>query len=498
MSEIPVEKMRDAGAERGVIGTIMRHGRDALSEAEVFLTAQDFAIPINRILYQIFKNMDQDEQVVHFDIETVRARGRSLGFEKELEDREHIEYIELLSEAGFDVENVKSFALQIKKFSVCRQLYGRNLDTNRFLSDLTGNESMGDITSRCESIILDYISGVDETRECDSLGSDLQNRVNFLLENQPVDQVGIPTGFPTWDELIGGGCRRGTVNLIISRPKVCKSFMCLNMSRNIAQRNIPVLLLDSELTKRDQEARLLCIDSGIPLGMFENGQFQTRDEYREAALLTAQQVSSLEQFPLHYASISGMNITQVLTLIRRWIRRVVGFNEEGKANDCVVLYDYIKLSSAQNLSHATPEWILMGFMISDLHDFAIKYGIPIIAFGQTNREGIDREDSGIVAGSDRLLWLCSNLSLIKNKDRTDEQMGCGFDFGNKKLIILDCRHGSGFTNAMDYINIEASMKPGVRPNEANGRITEGLLFSTLNTAGEFRNEEAQAAATANN
>lgn len=43
--------------------------------------------------------------------------------------------------------------------------------------------------------------------------------MDFLINKETVDQIGIPTGFPLWDKAIGGGLRRGTISVISARSK---------------------------------------------------------------------------------------------------------------------------------------------------------------------------------------------------------------------------------------------------------------------------------------
>ena len=88
----------------------------------------------------------------------------------------------------------------------------------------------------------------------------------------------------------------------------------------------------------------------------------------------------------------------------------------------------------------------------------------------------------MAAGSDRIIWLCSNFSILKNKDDTDKDLGCGDAFGNKKLLIVESRHGSGLDRD-DFINIEAKMRPGVPYSEATGKMQEGCLFSQIKLIG---------------
>jgi hypothetical protein len=51
--------------------------------------------------------------------------------------------------------------------------------------------------------------------------------------------------------------------------------------------------------------------------------------------------------------------------------------------------------------------------------------------------------------------------------------------GNKKLVILETRHGSGLEVEGDYINMKCSIRPGVAKEKGTGLITEGFRYSQI-------------------
>lgn len=248
------------------------------------------------------------------------------------------------------------------------------------------------------------------------------------------------------------------------------------MGRNITKLGIPVLYLDTELTESYQKDRLLSIVSQCPIRKLETGKFKYDQKYLE---MIKGAVNEIKGYKLFYESIAGMSHTEALALARRWLVKHVGFNEKGEANDCVIIYDYMKLTSASQLTKVTPEYIMLGLMLTDMHNFAVKYSVPFLGFVQTNRDGIDNTDTSIIAGSDRILWLCSNMSVLRNKDETDIEMGSSWESGNKKLSILETRHGAGLEYETDYINLHAMLKPRVSEEHGTGFIREGLLHSQI-------------------
>ena len=130
---------------------------------------------------------------------------------------------------------------------------------------------------------------------------------------------------------------------------------------------------------------------------------------------------------------------------------MVGLNDKGKANDCVIIYDYLKLMDSSEIQGDMKEFQVLGFMMTALHNLSLKYEIPILSFVQLNRDGISKESTDTASGSDRIIWLCSNFTIYKTK--SDEEIAKdGIENGNRKLVPVIARHGRGLEDR-DYINI---------------------------------------------
>ena len=467
---------KDAAAERTLISTIVRHGKDALLDAQAYVTASDFSLPVNRAIFTCLSNLADDPKCEQFDTNLIQLKAKALGFSAAISGKKEQEYLDLLLEGGSSVENIPVFGMQIKKYAVIRDLYQRYEDAQSYLASVKGDESLSDIIRNAESAILDYVSGKEGDEVLANLCDDLMEEIQYKLDNEPVDQIGYPTGFDKYDKAIGGGLRKAAIAMIAARSKVGKGFIGMNAAINIAAQGIPVLYLDTEMTKRMQQSRLISIYADCPLEKFETGKFKENPELRNRVIDAGR---ALSNFPLDYQEIAGMGHTEALALARRWLVKKVGFNGNGEANDCVIIYDYVKLTSATEISKNLAEHAALGFLMTDLSAFAIKYKVPILGFAQLNRDGIDNNDGSVIAASDRILWLCSSMAFLRNKDENDESMSCGFEYGNKKLSILDTRYGAGLPFEHDYINLSASLRPRVSEDEATGKIKEGPLYSEV-------------------
>jgi hypothetical protein len=123
------------------------------------------------------------------------------------------------------------------------------------------------------------------------------------------------------------------------------------------------------------------------------------------------------------------------------------------------------------------EFQALGSIMSSLHNFTVKYKIPILALIQLNRDGINKEGTDVASGSDRIIWLCSNFTILKQK--SDEEIAQdGVQNGNRKLVPVVCRHGAGMDDG-NYINCFM--------NGAIGKITEGKTKFQLMQEQELEN-----------
>ncbi len=121
----------------------------------------------------------------------------------------------------------------------------------------------------------------------------------------------------------------------------------------------------------------------------------------------------------------------------------------------------------------------MGFLTTALHNFAIKFKLPILATIQLNREGIKKEDSSAASGSDRIVWLCSNLTILKPK--TDLELNDDPPSnGTKKLVVSDTRYGPGMETG-EYINIKNELEVAkISEGKPRSEATQFSLNSQTN------------------
>ena len=436
----------DPAAERAVLAGICAYGENAYLDIADILQETSFTIDSNIIIFKCLKQICESHQNT-IDIASIYSSAQELGFAHILAKKEETQHLKAIIDFPVSLDNVRKFAAKIRKLEIARLLRKQLELAQDKILEITGSEPISSIIGLAEESIFNFTSLLnDADNNPEIIGSSIDDYMKYLEENK-IDQVGIPTGFPIYDQAIGGGLRKGTINVIGARPKTGKTLLSDNMGINVAQLGIPVLNMDTEMNKEDHINRILAMMSEIEINTIETGKFTDSPDKKNKVLKAANGLKSLK---LYHKSIAGKPFEDQLAIMRRWLVKDVGLNEDGTAKDCVIFYDYLKLMDSAGINQDLKEYQVLGFMMTSLHNFAVRYKVPIVAFIQLNRDGITKESTDSASGSDRIIWLCSNFSIFKRK--SDEEIAeDGPDGGNRKLIPLISRHGGGLDDN-DYIN----------------------------------------------
>jgi replicative DNA helicase len=460
------DKLVDIGAERAVLAGLLQHGIDGYVTVADLISSETFGNSNNQVLFKCIEKIMSNDQTV--DIAAILSSANQLGFSEVINTNQELKYIKSLFDFPVNKENILSFAVQMKKFEFARKIKKLTSKVHKDIDDVTGTETINEIIQILENPVTDFLREDDGGDVPQKIGSGVSDYVQFLGENK-CDIIGIPTGFAKYDQAIGGGLRRKCVDLVSARPKVGKSVFADNVALNVSSLNIPVLVLDTEMSKEDHLNRLLANISGVPINDIATGKFVDDEEKNEKVL---DAVKRLESIPYSYISVAGKPFEQILNLIKRWIVQEVKYDNTGKTNDCLVIYDYLKLMSSSSITNNIQEYQALGFQITSLHNLCVKLDIPCLSFVQLNRDGITKESTDAVSGSDRLIWLCTSFSIFKAKS-PEELAEDGPNAGNRKLVPIVSRHGGGLDDG-DYINM---LMQG-----SHAKLTE------LKTRNEFKNQ----------
>ncbi len=325
---------------------------------------------------------------------------------------------------------------------------------------MTGDEPVDQILAMAEGPVFDLTSLLTGSDQSGTrlMGDGAEEYATHLMDN-PIEHVGVSTGMAGYDRAIGGGVRANSVDIIAARPKEGKSQLVNNIGLHVGGQGVPVLNLDTEMSHEEHMNRTLAALAGVDVRDVETGRCGRDAKDREKILAAARR---LREVPYHYECIIGKSFEEVLSGMRRWVTRTVGLDSDtGKAKRCVILYDYLKLMSADFLSGDIKEYQALGYVMTALKNFMARWAAGCVCFAQLNRDGIDREDTDVVSGSDRIIHYCTSFTIYKK--RSTEELVEAPQYSHK-LVPIVSRHGGGLA-AGDYVCVQTDYR--------RGRVTGG-------------------------
>lgn len=450
----------DITSESAILSAIFNKGAEAYLRTEDYgLTAKDFYYETNQNLFFVMEKIIQENPTARIDKAGLMAKAHMLGLDTFVKKAQNNDLIEGICIIPVNVESVPYLCESVKRNSVFRIVLDdiRNLSTD-IEDKIDNNASLEDLLFLVENKTLSLTDAiVNPNAKISLMGDGYKEWIKDLMDN-PRQLMGIPTGYNRYDVSIGGGLRRQSINLIGARPKVGKSFIALNVANNVASRNIPVLYLDTELTKDHQLPRFGALNANIPISEIETGRLRENPAYIQNM---KNSIKKIESIPLCHEYIGGWKFEQIITFVKMWINKFVGFDENGNVKDCLIVYDYLKMLRDDDLGKMQ-EYQRIGFLITQLQDLCVRQDVAMFMLIQLNRDGAEQESSNVISQSDRVLWNVGSFSILKDKAE-DEMVESGVH-GNKKLIVKDARFGTGTPDS--YINMRADLR--------FAKISEGL------------------------
>ena len=281
--------------------------------------------------------------------------------------------------------------------------------------------------------------------------------------NDPKEEMGLKTPYRNFDRMFGG-IRKGNIYAWVSRPKHGKSTVLSHLATGMSVLNdCPALILDTEMATVDVQFRIASSVTGIPVWYLETGMWKKNDEMvkkfndNKARLALAKE-------KIQHMTVAGKPTEEICSIIRRWY-----YSQVGRGNNCVVVYDYIKLTGEKDYNKK--EYELIGEKVNSLKELTLELDIPILTACQLNRQaesGVD--DSSAIAQSDRLQWFASFVAIFRRK--TPEEISQeGQEYGTHKLIPLATRfQGRDAQGHHDLVRVAEGNRYKYVPNFINYNI----------------------------
>ncbi|ACL71059.1 replicative DNA helicase [Halothermothrix orenii] len=189
--------------------------------------------------------------------------------------------------------------------------------------------------------------------------------------------VGLPTGFISLDNLIGG-FKKGHLNVIAASTSMGKTAFAINIAKNVLKRNVPVAIISLEMDAQEIIDRMIIQESGVNGWKYNQGQTSDEEDKRISKAL-----DNLHELPLMISDERGLNVAQIRARLRKFKAQMGDLG--------LVIIDYLQMiqlpeEHAQNTARA------VGQIVLQLRNMASELEVPIILISQISRSFTNRQD----------------------------------------------------------------------------------------------------------
>ena len=421
--------------EKNIITICLKHPEKIIDIKEQDITEKMFLIEANRYIYMainylFYKKQDPTPYAI-MEVMTDKS------MRKVVEDFGGTEYLEILSTARANVNNLDIFCQKLKqaytRFMLCQICD----DTKDFvLTDKAEVLNPSEIIGQHENMVAELSNNVQQTKDIYKMGEDTEYVLEQRAEN-PNTVPGLEVGWNKFDYYTNGG-QAGDLIMLCARAKTGKSTTLTNWAVKLGiEDKIPILYFDTEMSAREQEDRILSILSGVPHKEIMNGMYcldteNGKAEDKKKRIRYA--IQKMQEGYYYHIYMPNFTIEKVNAIAKKF---------KIQNNIQAIFFDYLKFPSSQIASlKSVQEWQMLGYIASGLKDLAGTLKVPVYSGCQENRSNLDsdKKDERNVGGSDRILQLATKLVFLSNKPEEQIIKEAGL-LGNQKLYIAYQRNG---------------------------------------------------------
>lgn len=432
------------GSERAIISICLKDSDKIIDVESESIMPEHFGVPAHRYIYMAIMYLYSKKiKPTPFAVLEVMSDERA---KEAVENIGGLDYLVTLEESNIPSDNLGIFCEKVKQSYTRRKMYNICEETKDFvLSDKSEVLNPSELVGKLEGRINDLSINTSDANDAYKMGDNTEEVLKERAET-PDTVPGLEVGWSQFDRYTNGG-QEGDLIIVCAESKTGKSVMLTNWATKFSIIDkIPILYIDTEMSAREQEDRVLARLSGIPQNEIVNGMYVmdtvngTADEKVKRLKKAREELQMGNYYHIYMPSFTNEKVTA----LARKFQLQFGIK--------ALFFDYIKIPSSQSNSFGKmQEYQMLGFFTSGLKDIAGTLGMPVYTACQTNRSnlGETKKDATSIGGSYRILQLASKLMFLTNK--SDEQIAKeGIQNGNQVLQIAYQRNGE---SDCDPINI---------------------------------------------
>ncbi len=431
------------GSERAIL-SIITNDPDKIFECErLNLFAEHFFVPAHQYLYSavaylVQQNVNRIDSLLLYNVIT------DPNAKEAVDEIGGMEYIDAIIQSRV-IDNLNIYVNQVRNCAIKRLAYKFGEEVQASVFDSGIDEPVSDLLGKIQEMTLNLVLENEEETEVYLMGSETEDILRQRAAN-PCIIPGYSMGWERYDRITQGH-KGNELTVFIARSKTGKSAMLLNHAHKFSiVDGMPCMYFDTEMTDREQEDRLLAIDSGVPYEEIVNGMFARDTQHGQAQVKINKLYESLNRIrnaQLYHVYIPSFTIEKITALARKY---------HIQHNLAVIFFDYIKLPNSEvNNLQTAQEYQRLGYITTCLKDLAGICDIPVITAAQANRSGSGEDmDENDVGGSYRIIQMATRVVFMRNKTE-QEILNEGFERGNLKVKIGFQRNGASNSQYIDFM-----------------------------------------------
>lgn len=426
--------MFNPGSERNLISICLKDTDRIIDVESSDIFAEHFAVPGHKYIFMAMMYL-YSKRIKPTPMSIIEVLSNE-DAKKAVDELGGLEYLITLEETYIPSDNIKIFIDKIKQSHTRKMLYNIAKETMSFvMSDKSETLNPEEIISFTEQKISDLMLNASSTDEVYKMGENTEEVLKQRAEN-PSQVPGLEVGWKQTDAITNGG-QEGDLIIVCAESKTGKSVTLTNWATKISiVDRLPILYIDTEMSERQQEDRILANLTGIPESEIKNGMFvmDTVNGSADEKIRRLKEAREMLKMGNYYHIYMPQFTAEKVTALARKFQLQFGI--------VALFFDYIKIPSSQGNFKSVQEYQALGFFTSALKDIAGQLKIPVYSACQANRDdlGGDSPDASKIGGSYRILQLASKLLFLTNK--SDEKIAKdGFQNGNQQLWIKYQRNG---------------------------------------------------------
>ncbi len=414
-------------AERALLGAIMLRS-DAIHEVSDLLSSDSFYAEKHKTVYRAFVALAASGAPI--DLLSVANYLRE---NNELERAGGASYLADLVNAVPSTANAKHYAEIVQKKSLMRGVIEAAAD----ISEMGYDESRAveEIVDSAEKRLGEATTN-PTMRKFVAIGEELKEAWERFdsLHKSDHEMRGIPTGFPSLDNMLAG-FQRSDLIILAARPSMGKTSLALDIARNTAVKHgTPVGIFSLEMSSQQLVDRMLAAEARVDAWKLRTGKISTDAEFENIR----NAMEHLSKAPI-YIDDQPANNALIMRSVARRLKRENGIG--------LIIVDYLQLMAPTSTRSADSLVQQVTEISRSLKQLAREIDVPVLALSQLSRAVEQRR------GRPRLSDLRDSGSIEQDADvvmfiHREDKMSESMERNNIAEILIE-KHRNGPVGKVD-------------------------------------------------